>query len=81
MRFIKIPTAYWIVVSSIILVTVVSSYFVSNNKVDFNAEVKPLLNKIVEYTRYTKTDCRNRKISKKKETSINQTPNKIKTHY
>ncbi len=45
MRFIKIPTAYWIVVSSIILVTVVSSYFVSNNKVDFNAEVKPLLNK------------------------------------
>ena len=45
MRFIKIPTAYWIVVSSVILVTVVSSYFVSNNKVDFNAEIKPLLNK------------------------------------
>jgi len=45
MRFIKIPMAYWIVVSSIILVTVVSSYFVSNNKVDFNAEIKPLLNK------------------------------------
>ncbi len=45
MRFIKIPMAYWIVVSSIILVTVVSSYFVSNNKVDFNVEIKPLLNK------------------------------------
>lgn len=45
MRFIKIPTTYWIVVSSIVLVTVISSYFVSNNKVDFNTEVKPLLNK------------------------------------
>ena len=45
MRFIKIPMTYWIVVSSIILVTVISSYFVSNNKVDFNAQIKPLLNK------------------------------------
>jgi len=45
MRFFKIPMAYWVVVSSIILVTVVSSYFVSNNKVDFNVEIKPLLNK------------------------------------
>lgn len=45
MQFIKIPTTYWIVVSSIVLVTVISSYFVSNNKVDFNTEVKPLLNK------------------------------------
>ena len=45
MRLIKIPMTYWIVVSSIILVTVISSYFVSNKKVDFNAEIKPLLNK------------------------------------
>jgi len=44
MRFFKIPMTYWIVVSSVILVTFISSYFV-NNKVDFNTAVKPLLNK------------------------------------
>ena len=45
MRFLKMPTTYWMVLGSIIGVTVISSYFVSNNKVDFNTEVKPLLNK------------------------------------
>jgi len=53
------------------------SYTIDSNKykdlecsfMELGIDIKPLLNKIVEYTRYTKTDCRNRKISKKKETS------------
>ena len=45
MRFLKIPASYWMVVGSIMGVAIISSYFVSNKKVDFNTEVKPLLNK------------------------------------
>lgn len=32
--------------------------------------IKPLLDKIVVFSRYTKTNCRNRKVPKKKESSI-----------
>lgn len=41
----KIPKTYWVVLIIVGVTGILSNYFISNNHVDFNTEVKPLLNK------------------------------------
>ena len=41
----KISKTYWVVLIICSITGILSTYFVTNNHVDFNTEVKPLLNK------------------------------------
>ena len=45
MRFIKFSRTYWVVLILIILVAFTSKTFLASKEIDFNADIKPLLNK------------------------------------